>query len=78
MMVLRPGNVGILAFYAKCLDANHATSNVIKKILVTKSDLNKEARELAKAYNITIIQTTDPDEMISIVLKVLAPDRIQE
>jgi TackOD1 domain-containing protein len=74
----RMDNVRILAFYAKCLDANYSTSNVVEKILVTHSELEKEAKELAAAYGITVIQTTSPDDLTSIILERLAAQQLQE
>jgi hypothetical protein len=71
-------SVKILAFYAKCLDSNYSTTNVIRKILVTQSELAVEAKELALAYGITIFQTTDPEELTSQILKVLSSERLQE
>jgi hypothetical protein len=64
--------IHILAFYAKCLDANYSTSNVLKKILVTGSELSGQATELADAYGITVIHTKEHAELTSIVMNMIS------
>jgi TackOD1 domain-containing protein len=75
---VRMAAIRILAFYAKTLDANHSASGVIKKILVTRSEVDDEANELASAYGITIIQPTGPDMVISLILSKLSAGLPQE
>ena len=65
-------SIRILAFYAKCLDASYSTTRIIKKILVVQSELSKEAKELATAYGVTIVERADVEMMASLILKMLA------
>jgi len=65
------GGMRILAFYAKCLDSNFATSSIIKKILVTQSELGDDARELAAAYGVRTVQSPGADNMVSLILEML-------
>jgi hypothetical protein len=65
-------NVRILAFYTKCLDVNFSTKKVIKKILVsTSEELRQDARELAAAYGIIIIQSTNSQDVAAKVIDIL-------
>jgi hypothetical protein len=64
--------IKILAFYAKCLDSNFSTTNVIKKVLVTQSELANDAIELANAYGVRVIQSPDIDTMVSRILGMLS------
>jgi hypothetical protein len=64
-------SVRILAFYAKCLDANFSTRKVIKKILLSSSELDNEACELAAAYGITILQSEKPEDIASTISDML-------
>ncbi len=63
--------IRVLAFYAKCLDANYSTSNVIKKIIVTGSELDGQAMDLAAAYGITVVHAREHTELTSIVMNTL-------
>ena len=65
------GGMRILAFYAKCLDANFATSSIIKKVLVTQSELSNDARELAAAYGVRTVQSPDLENVVSLILEML-------
>lgn len=65
-------SIRILAFYAKCLDASYSTTRIIKKILVVQSELSKEAKELANAYGVTVVERADVEKMASLILKMLA------
>jgi len=63
----------ILAFYAKVMDANLSMTTIIKKILISGFELGKNARNLADAYGITIIQSTsDPHELTSKIIHILS------
>jgi hypothetical protein len=73
----RMASLRILAFYAKCLDANFATSNVIKKVLVTQLELDGAANELALAYGIAVVKTVDPEYLTSFILRILAREPLQ-
>jgi len=61
----------VLAFYAKCLDANYSTDSVIKKILVVDTKLSNDAQELADAYNVATIQSANLHDVISFILDTL-------
>jgi len=65
------GGMRILAFYARCLDANFATSRIIKKVLVTQSELSNDAKELAAAYGVRTIQMPDAEGMVSLIREML-------
>jgi hypothetical protein len=60
-----------LAFYAKCLDSNFSSKNVIKKLMVSHSELGKDAMKLADAYGVQILQSPDIDNMVSRILEML-------
>jgi hypothetical protein len=65
------GSIRILAFYARCLDANFATSRIIKKVLVTQSELSDDAKELAAAYGVRSVQMPDAESLVSLIREML-------
>jgi len=65
------GGIRILAFYARCLDANYSTSRIIKKVLVSQSELSSDARELAAAYGVRNVQMSDVESMVSLIREML-------
>jgi hypothetical protein len=65
-------NVQILAFYTKGLDVNFSTRKVIKKILVPQAtELREDTRQLAAAYGIIILQSTNSEDVVAKVIEIL-------
>lgn len=63
--------IQILAFYAKCLDANFATKQGLKRFLAVPSEPSKEVRDFADAYGIIILKATSSEDTISTIIEML-------
>ena len=66
-----PDDMKVLAFYAKCIDIDNLNKNGVQKILIVVPALKEDAKTLASAYGISIIEVASKKEAVPDIVQAI-------